>query len=220
MKILLVDDHALVREGLTHILNRLDDVTVILEAADCNGALKLAKQHPDIDVALLDITLPGMNGIEGIDRLRERLPSTPIVMLSVSEDPEIVQKALRRGAQGFIPKSSTGNVMLSALRLVLSGGVYLPPSLLHRPGLPGSRPPPTSKAPESIDDGLDLTHRQREVLALVIKGRTNKEIARELNMSEATVRTHATAIFKTLNVTNRTQAGHIAAQRGFCEVQD
>jgi len=132
-----------------------------------------------------------------------------------------VREALRRGAQGFILKSSTGSVMLSALRLVFSGGIYLPPSLLYRPDSPASVTPPSDGGgPESVDDGLGLTHRQREVLALIVKGNTNKEIARALTLSETTVRTHATAIFKALNVTNRTQAGHVAAKRGFRREED
>lgn len=222
MKILLADDHALVREGLKHVLARLDSEIVIIEAGDCKEALEIADQHPDFDVVLLDVTMPGMDGLEGIGRLRERLPSTPIVMLSASEDPEIVRDALHRGAQGFIPKSSTGNVTLSALRLVLSGGIYLPPSLLRHSDLLRCAPL-VSESRTSVnvnDEGLGLTHRQREVLALIVKGRTNKEIARALNVSEATVRTHATAIFKALDVTNRTQAGHIAAKRGFCQTGD
>lgn len=203
MKILLADDHALVREGLTHVLHRLDSSTVIIEAEDCDAALHIAAQHPDLDLALLDIAMPGMEGLQGIGRMRERLPSTPIVMLSASEDPQVIRDSLHCGAQGFIPKSSTGTVMLSALRLVFSGGIYLPPFLLRPLQIPNS------------DHRLDLTPRQREVLALIIKGTPNKEIARALNISETTVRTHATAIFKVLHVSNRTQAGHVAAQRGF-----
>jgi len=193
------------------VLRRLGSDTVIVEAADCDAAIHVAAQHPDVDLALLDITMPGMDGLQGIGRLRERLPSTPIVMLSASEDPHIVREALHRGAQGFIPKSSTGTVMLSALRLVFSGGIYLPPSLLCTPTLPNSDTP----SRQNGDDGLGLTHRQREVLALIIQGNPNKEIARALNISETTVRTHATAIFRLLHVTNRTQAGHVAVQRGF-----
>jgi len=96
MKILLADDHTLVREGLRHVLSRLGSETVIIEAADCNEALKLADQHPDFDVALLDVAMPGMDGLQGIGRLRERLPSTPIVMLSASEDPKSCER--RSGA--------------------------------------------------------------------------------------------------------------------------
>lgn len=219
VKILLADDHALVREGLRHVLCRLDSDAVIVEAADCDEALQIAERHMDFDVALLDVAMPGMDGLEGIGRLRQRLPSTPIVMLSASEDAGLVREALQRGAQGFIPKSSTGNVMLSALRLIFSGGVYLPPSLLCQPSVPTNVAPATDgELLDRADAGLGLTQRQREVLALMVKGKTNKEIARALNMSETTVRTHTTAIFRVLNVTNRTQAGHVAAKRGFCEV--
>lgn len=219
VKILLADDHALVREGLRHVLCRLDSEIVIIEAANCNEALQTAERHTDFDLVLLDIAMPGMDGLKGLERLRERLPSTPIVMLSASEDASLVREALQRGAQGFIPKSSTGNVMLSALRLIFSGGVYLPPSLLCQPSVPTNVVPASDGGLlDRADAGLGLTQRQREVLALMVKGNTNKEIARALNMSETTVRTHTTAIFRVLNVTNRTQAGHVAAKRGLCEV--
>lgn len=219
MKILIADDHALVREGLRHVLRRLDDDAVVVEAADCAEALQLAERYGEFDVVLLDVAMPGMDGLNGLARLRERLPSTPIVMLSASEDAGLVREALQRGAQGFIPKSSTGNVMLSALRLIFSGGVYLPPSLLCQPSVPANVVPASDgERLERADAGLGLTQRQREVLALIVKGKTNKEIARALNMSETTVRTHTTAIFRALNVSNRTQAGHVAAKRGFCEV--
>ena len=217
MKILLVDDHTLVREGLRHVLVRLGNDVAIMEAADCHEALQIVARDTDFDVILLDVAMPGMNGLEGLERLRERLPSTPIVMLSASEDAGMVRGALRRGAQGFIPKSSSGNVMLGALRLVFSGGIYLPPSLVSRPRAAASGAASSAGGVAGrADTGLGLTLRQRDVLALMVKGKTNKEIARLLNMSETTVRTHATAIFRVLNVSNRTQAGHVAAQRGFC----
>lgn len=217
MKILLADDHALIREGLGHVLRRLDGDAVIVDAANCDEALQVVELHADFDVVLLDVAMPGMNGLEGLTRLRKRLPSTPIVILSALEDSELVRDALARGAQGFIPKTSTGDVMLSALRLVFSGGIYLPPSLLSRcDSTPNGAARSVATARRQNDDGLGLTLRQRQVLTLIVQGKTNKEIARSLNMSETTVRTHATAIFRILNVSNRTQPGHIAAQRGFC----
>lgn len=208
MKILLADDHALVREGLRHVLCRLDGEIGIIEAADCHEALQIAQRHIDFDIVLLDVAMPGMNRLEGLMRLRERLPSTPIVMLSALEDAELVRDALQRGAQGFVTKSSTGNVMLGALRLVLAGGIYLPPSLL-------SHVPDNHSNWQNFGNGFGLTPRQREVLALIVEGKTNKEIGRTLSMSETTVRTHVTAIFRTLNVSNRTQASHIAAKHGY-----
>lgn len=206
MKILLADHHALAREDLARVLRRLGGNTVIVEAADCDTTLRIARQHPDIDLVLFDMAMPGMGGLKGIGQLRAYLPSTPIVVVSASEDPQTVRDALHCGAQGFIPKSSTGTVMLGALQLIFSGGIYLPSFLVSLP----------NTSLQDNGDGLGLTQRQREVLALIIKGHPNKEIARALNISETTVRTHATAIFKALHVTNRTQAVHVAAQRGFC----
>ena len=211
VKILLAECHAAARQGLSLILRRLGGNTVIIEAADCAAALRIAGQQTDVDLVLLDSSMPGMEGPQGIERVREYLPSTPIVLLSASEDPQTVRDALHCGAQGFIPKSTTGALMLGALQLVFSGGVYLPSFLLDLPKLPSNETPFN---PPGRNAGL--TRRQREVLALIVKGHPNKEIARALNISAATVRTHITAIFKVLHVTNRTQAGHVAAQRGLC----
>lgn len=217
MKILLADDHALVREGLRHVLRRLDDDAVVVEAADCAEALQLAERYGEFDVVLLDVAMPGMDGLNGLARLRERLPSTPIVILSALEENGLVREAFQRGAQGFIPKSSTGDVLRGALRLVLAGGVYLPPSLLGSSLAETRDASPSTDVPRNVEGRSGLTQRQREVLALIVKGQTNKEIARALNMSETTVRTHATAIFRALNVTNRTQAGHVATKCKLCE---
>ncbi len=213
MKILLADGHALARKKLVLTLRRLGANTEIVETGDYHAALRIAKRDADVDLALLDIATLGMDEFQSLGRLRERLQSAPpIVIWSASEDPHVVRDALLCGAQGYIPKSSTSSVILGALQLIFSGGIYLPPSLLYPPMPPHH----ATSSQQNGDDGLDLTQRQREVLALIIKGNPNKEIARVLNIAEPTVRTHATAIFKILHVSNRTQAGHVAAQRGFC----
>ena len=211
MKVLLVDDHALVREGIKLVLERYSAAVRVLEANDCGVALDLAAKHPDIDLVLLDLSLPGMSGFEGLRCLRERLPDIPIVVLSASEDPVHMRQALADGAKGFIPKSCTNEVMLSALHVVLSGGEYVPRAALgSMPGEGGA-----DISPRAVKENAHgLTQRQIGVLKLVIQGKTNKEIARQLSISETTVRAHVTAIFKALNVTNRTQAGYVATRLG------
>lgn len=209
MKILVADDHILFREGLRYVLARLsDDKAEILEARDGAEALDLVGVHPDLDLILLDLAMPGMDGFAGLRALRARVPSVPVVILSGSEEPIDIRWALDGGAMGFIPKSSTSEIMLSALRLVLSGGVYLPPAFLQGPR-PGhgsvGRATPTLQS-------LSLTPRQHDVLRLLGQGKSNKEIARTLALAEGTVKLHVSAILKALDAGNRTQAVVAAAR--------
>ena len=205
MKILLADDHALFREGMRHVLMQLGDSVEIVEAGNCEEALQQAAAHPDLGLVLLDLHMPGKDGFAALETLSRQHPMLPIVVLSASEHRTDMQRALDSGAMGFIQKSATVSVMLNALRLVLSGGIYVPPALVQS----DARAPATSSAePETAG----LTPRQLDVLACVIEGKANKLIAAELGLSEATVKAHVTAVFKTLKVTNRTQAA-LAAER-------
>lgn len=196
MKILVADDHALIREALRHLLAQLDADLMVIEAPDCDGAHGAVAAHPDLDLMLLDLNLPGVGGLVLLPQLRADYPALPVVVLSALEDTATVREALARGAVGFIPKSSSNEVMLSALRLVLAGGRYLPPEALAGDG---------TTAPASSNEVV-LTDRQREVLALMAQGKSNKQICRELNLAEATVKIHVTAILRALKVTSRAQA--------------
>jgi DNA-binding NarL/FixJ family response regulator len=198
VKILVADDHALIREAFRHLLTELEGSVVVLEAGDCDGACQLIEQHPDLDLVLLDLRLPGAGGLTTLEKLRNNHPALPVVVVSALEDAATVRGALARGAMGFIPKSSSNDVMLSALRLVLSGGRYLPPEILSGDG--------TTPAPPSSLDEVRLTDRQREVLALIVQGKSNKHICRELGLAEATVKIHVTAILRALKVRSRAQA--------------
>lgn len=214
MKFLIVDDHALVREGLRHVLESLDDRVTVLEARNATEAYALLEQHADLDLVLLDLRLPGVGGYAAMQELHRRHNSLPVVILSGSEDTPSVVAALKMHAVGFIPKSSSREVMLQALRLVLSGGVYIPPQALGLAGLDGlgeSLNPDT----KSIDKPA-LTHRQVEVLGLIGQGKPNKIIASELFISEATVKAHMTDIMRALKVTNRAQAAVAARRLGIC----
>jgi DNA-binding NarL/FixJ family response regulator len=200
VKILLADDHTLFREGMRHVLAQLADDVEVIEAGTCAQALQAVEDHGDISLVLLDLHMPGRDGFAALDTLSRRYSALPIVVLSGSENRADMRRAIDNGAMGFIPKSATAPVMLSALRLVLSGGVYVPPELM-RAGAGAATAP-------------ELTPRQIEVLARVIDGKPNKIIADELGLSEATVKAHITAVFKALDVTNRTQAARAAETLG------
>lgn len=210
MKILIADDHELFRDGLRHVLDQLGGPLSIVEASNFAEAIAAVEREKDIDIVLLDLTMPGMTWSEGLQRLKDLLgENVPLIVLSASDDRRHVLQAVNMGAAGFIPKTSSSRVMLSALKLVLSGGVYLPPALLEQGGgLDGAGPMASENAVSF------LTPRQREVLALLGQGKSNKEIARVLQLAEGTVKLHVTAILKALNVNNRTRAVVAASQLG------
>lgn len=195
MQILVADDHALIREALRHLLQELDSNTTVIEAVDGESARNYIAAHPQLDLALLDLKLPGVNGLDLLADLRRGYPELPIVVLSGTEDAATMRAVLDRGAMGFIPKSSSNRVMLGALQLVLAGGRYLPPQLFSA----------VAAASGSVVD-LKLTDRQRDVLRLVVQGQSNKQICRELGLAEPTVKIHVTAILRALQVTSRAQA--------------
>ncbi|MFN3076460.1 MAG: response regulator [Alphaproteobacteria bacterium] len=205
MRILIADDHGLFREGMRLVLQQLSRDLVVIEAADFPQTLRLAASEPNVRVILLDLAMPGMPWTAALTALRATVPQVPVVILSASEDRGLVRQAIDLGASGFIPKSSTSKVMVEALQQVLRGEVFLP-ATREDSSLP-------VLAVSSAAAGL-LTPRQREVLALVGEGRSNKEIARQLALSEGTVKLHVTAILKALNVNNRTRAVVTASQMG------
>jgi DNA-binding NarL/FixJ family response regulator len=202
MKALIVDDHALLREALGHVLAALVPGAEVHEAAEPEQAFELIEREPDLDLVLLDLALPGMHGIAVLKSLRERHPAIAVVVVSASVDRETVRRVLDNGAMGYIPKSSSNEVLKSALQLVLAGGVYIPPELLGRGEAPTAAPQPGLRSPTDIG----LTERQAQILALLVQGEPNKVICRELDLAESTVKNQVTTILKALNVTNRTQA--------------
>lgn len=206
MKILVVDDHPLILEALKQVLRDLDPLIEIVEARDGNQALDQAHLHPDLALILLDLTLPYRHGFELIGDLRASSPEVPIVVLSATDDKETVLRTINDGAMGFIPKSSKTEVLLAALRLVFSGGVYLPPSVFTSANGSASLDPRPSAAPLRSPKDIGLTERQGQVLSLLVQGKSNKLICRALSLAEGTVKIHVTAILRALNVTNRTEA--------------
>lgn len=205
MKVLVVDDHPLIREALRQVLKALDEDIEVVDAAGAQEALKAAGQHDAFDLILLDLALPDADGFDVLRELRERHPSFPVVVLSATEQVQTVMRALDAGAMGFIPKTSSNELLLNALRVVLAGAVYLPGEVLRHAPMPKLASKPAAAAEVSYRD-LGLTQRQAQVLALLVQGKPNKIICRELNLAEGTVKIHVTAILKALGVTNRTQA--------------
>lgn len=207
MKILLADDHDLFRAGLSLVLAELDTQLSLLQSANLNAALLCAESQPDLDLALLDLNMPGMDGMHGLIEFKSRFPDIPAVIVSASEDLADIREVLAAGASGFIHKSTAPQVMLSALRLVLAGGVYIPSYALG-----DARAADNNGAKKKTSWAGGLTTRQLEVLRLLAAGKPNKLIARELDLSEGTVKIHLSAIFRVLEVNNRTEAV-LAAQQ-------
>ena len=205
MKFLLIDDHPLVREGLAAVLMQLESDITVLHAADAEHGLRLAREHEDLDGVMADLKLAGQSGLAVVQTLHAEWPQLPVIVVSSSEEPADVRSALKAGARGYVPKSSGNATILAAIRLVLSGEIYVPPLMLGA----GAAGASLSGAGEG-----SLTDRQLAVLRQLCKGHPNKTIGRELDMQEKTVKGHVTAIFRTLGVVNRTQAVDAARRLG------
>jgi DNA-binding NarL/FixJ family response regulator len=205
MKFLITDDHVLIREALRGVLAELRNDASVFEASNSQQAMCIVEDNPDLGLILLDLNLPDRDGFSVLTDLRERYPAIPVVVLSALQDRISVTRALDLGALGFIPKTTQREVMLSALRLVFSGGIYNPTEILAREE-PQSSPKPANNLASVLPADLGLTTRQIEVLALMAQGLPNKAISRTLNMAEPTVKNHITAILKALKVSNRTEA--------------
>lgn len=217
MKVLLVDDHLLFREGVALLIQPLATPLEVLDAGSAEEALARLQQHGDIDLVLMDLGMPGMGGLGGIAGIRERHPAIPVVALSSSDDKPTVLAALDAGAMGFVPKTASAAVMLAALRLILARGIYLPPSVFLAaepaaarasagatlsPGQAVAAPAGPARSPRE----LGLTPRQADVLYLLLQGQPAKLIARTLGLSASTVKAHTSAVLRALQVTTRTQA--------------
>lgn len=221
-KILLVDDHALFREGVALLLRQNFPGTSIAEAGSCEEALQMIDTGGPYDLILMDLGLPGMSGMDGINAICSQRSGTPVVALSGQDDPDTVLHAINQGAMGFIPKNSPSTTMVGAIDLILMKGVYLPPAVFlrsphtlahrsaeHRPSITAGNP---SKLVTHAE--LKLTPRQTDVLYLILQGKSAKAIARELGLSPNTVKLHTTSVLRALNVTTRTEAVIAAAKLG------
>lgn len=215
MKALVIDDHPLIQDAVCGVLRRLDAGAAIDVAADCERGLDLAGDGRDLDLVLLDLNLPGVSGIPALKMWRRHYPDVPVIVLSATTDQQTVLAAIEAGAAGFVPKSSSSEVMVNALRLVLAGGKYLPPEVLSN-----ARSNVTQRGRQAATlcvETLGLSARQAEVLKFIARGASNKVICRELGLAERTVKAHVTAVFRALKVTNRTQAAIEAAKLGLVD---
>lgn len=203
MKALIADDHPMVRDALSRTLQVVQPGIEILEAADAPGAVTLLQQQA-VSLLLVDLQMPGMDGVAGVRRLRALFPTVPLVVVSADQEPGTVRAAFAAGAAAYLPKSEPPEVLQQALRLVLAGGTYTPALVLADPGPAAGHP-----------DLQALTPRQRDVLRGLSRGLPNKLIARELNLSEGTVKIHIAAVLRALRARNRTEAVVLARKLGF-----
>jgi len=202
MKILVADDHGLFRLGLKAAIEQKVEGTEVVEAEDAKSAMEIMEREKELKLALLDINIPGNEGLSFVFNAIERYPNLKVCVISGNEEPNVVNAVMEKGAIGFIPKSSANDVISSAVQIILAGGQYFPMDLLNKVA---------AKADKSLSR---LTPRQLDVLKAMSEGQANKQIADQLHISVGTVKTHITAIFEELSVTNRTQAINVAREKG------
>lgn len=206
--LMVADDHPLFRDAIAAVIQSGLPGTELREA-DCFAALTSALDaDDDVDLVLLDLNLPDASALDGLRELRRAFPAVPVAVLSAESERATVLGALDLGAIGYLPKSTPRPDLLAAIKQILDGQIYLPAEIMRRPAEASSAPPATSGATSSADAGAleQLTVKQLEVLSLLIRGASNKVIARELDIAETTVKTHVSAILKKLGVGSRVQA--------------
>ena len=205
MKILIADDHALFRDELASRLEKLNSDVVLMQASSFSQALKILEKETDLDMIIVDLDMPDMKWEEGIEQLRQKSNEINMVVISASEDVRSIRKVLASGIKGYIPKRSEPKIMHNALKLILEGGTYIPPALIEN----------NAEMPLNGNHrGKTLTNRQSQVLDLIAQGKSNKQIAYEMGVSEATVKLHINALLRSLKVNNRTQAVVTAQKMG------
>ena len=208
LKILLADDHDLIRQGIKLVLNNYSHDLEIIECNNFSDALNVVNQNLDLDLIILDLFMPDISGTHSIKLIRNNAPCIPIVVLSSSEEVSHIKSALELGANGYVPKSSSNDILFSAINLVMSGGIYIPQQILNEE---------QHTAPSSEKS---FTTRQIETLHLMAEGKSNKEIARLMQITEHTVKSHVSMVFEHLNANNRTQAVLNAQQTGLIKPSD
>jgi DNA-binding NarL/FixJ family response regulator len=221
MKILIADDHWVVRESLKQVMRRLRQTLDILEAETFDEAERLLKSHPDVDLTLVDLVMPGFEEFDGLRRLREAFPEVPVVVVSVHEDVDHVMRSLEHGVIGYIPKSAGGQEIERALERVLAGEVSFPRRIIERSSAAPGRstaphPAAAAAAPPAAATERDpdtLTAREKDVLSLLGQGYSVKRIASELDLSSQTIRVHLGNVMKKLNMRDRSEAVHYAISR-------
>ena len=209
MNILVVDDHPLYRSGVVYTLQNTGMEVDVVECASLDAAFQRLGDGLRVDLMILDLQMPGYRGVDSVRAVRTQRPDVPVLVLSGQEDPSVVRECIDLGACGFVPKSAPSEQFHSALTLALSGGVYLPPTSL-------SVAAPATRAQQDgwAKLGARLTERQRQVLMGIVQGKPNKVIARDLGLSDTTVKSHVAHILEALEVSNRTEAVYVLARAG------
>ncbi len=219
MKILIVDDHPLMSEALATILKIVTPGAHVSIEATLGQACVYLQEQPGTELLLLDLMLPDVQDFSGLDTVRERFPTLPVVVIAADRSPSVILECLNRGAAGYVPKSAPRDVLMSALKTVASGGIYVPPEAVAK--LPVQLP--KNLAAQVLAAGgskprlmtaLGLTGRQQDVLRLILIGAPNKVICRELSLAEGTVKVHVSAVLRSLGAANRTQAVVAASRLG------
>ena len=214
-KLLICDDHAPIRQAIAHITHGLMKDMVVVEAASAAEALVRLDTEPGIELVLLDLHMPGMSGLDLLSELKQRFPSLPVVVLSSDESRATIIDALERGATGYICKSSPTELLAKFLEHAIGGGIALPTAIVSEPQAPMAD---AAGLPPAANQGMaetGLSARQTDVLTCLLRGMSNKEICRELDMAAGTLKTHTSAIYRALNANSRVQAVIEASRRGF-----
>lgn len=204
MKILIADDHALFRDELSSRLEKINPDVVLMQASSFSQALKILEKEVDLDMIIVDLDMPDIQWEEGIKILKQKSDEINIVVISASEDMRQIRKILQSGIKGYIPKRLESQTMHNALKLIVEGGIYIPPALVEN----------NSEFSNNNRRSKTLTNRQSQVLDLIAEGKSNKQIAYEMGVSEATVKLHINALLRSLKVNNRTQAVVTAQKMG------
>lgn len=205
MHILIADDHTLFRDALVHYIQRAEPNSEVSVAKDTYEVEELLSKEGGVDLIMLDYKMPGMKGLQGLGRLLEKFPGIPVALMSGLAEEAVVEQALRMGASGYLPKTLSGKALLSAIKSIAGGEVYVPT-------VKNGNPLPSYYADDE-EEGLEnfkLTNRESEVLQFIMQGASNKEIARELGLQEVTVKLHVRGVCRKLGAKNRTQAAMIA----------
>lgn len=225
MKFLIADDHELFLQGLEFILHKQYPEAEILLTNSYTGIFEVLEKQKDFDLIITDLAMPGANWLEAISHVHSLCPEVPIIIISAVFDPEILQKTYDIGVSGYVSKAFPNNIILSAINLVMAGGMYIPPELLNL-NLKNRKLPihdlieDLNESPKSARENKVLTPRQTEVLKCLSEGLSNKQIAYRLGLSEGTVKIHITLLMRALEVSNRMQAVREARHRGLLQDSD
>lgn len=212
IKIVIADDHTVLAQSVAMMLEQQDDTMAVWIAGSLDEAIKTATEQQPVALVLLDFSMPGMGSLMGITRFRQACPGIPVALFSGNLDGQTAAEAYKLGVSGFVPKTANGQTLYRAVQLMVSGEIYVPPDMLSSTGIGQNETP---LQPSKQERPFGLSPREYEVVGSLTKGFSNKEIARELDIEEVTVKLHLRNAFRKLQVRNRTEAVRKALENGF-----